>query len=310
MQLLRRAGQLIGVVLAVVLVVFGLIRLVPGDPALNILGTKATPEALKLLRAELGVDRPFLEQLGSTFGELVHGDLGTSLILRKSVAGIVVPALGVTLAVAALSIVISLLVGIPLGLLAGLKTGRPPDLAIRIGSVVLLATPTVFVALLLVLLIAVRAHLAPAGGWANAWPANFRFLWLPSCVLASFLTPVVTRVVRSSAREAAAEAYVEAAITRGLSPRRVALRHILPNSLLPVITVVGYSLSAVIGGAVIVESVFDLPGMGSTLVEAVGSRDFPVIQGVALVTAVMVVLINMVTDVVYGLVDPRIRSRS
>jgi peptide/nickel transport system permease protein len=307
--LLGRLAQMVGVVALVSLGTFALIRLVPGDPATTILGTRATPVLVARLRHELGLDQPFLAQLGQSVGRLLQGNLGTSILSHRSVASIVIPALWTTLAVISLAALMAVVVGIPLGLLAALGRSRAIDGSIRFVCVILLATPVVFVGIVATLVVAVKLRAAPAGGWAGSWPANFKFIWLPSASLSLYLIAIVARTVRAGAREAATGPYVEAAFTRGISPIAIAWRHILPNSLLPVVTIIGYQLAVLISGAVIVEAIFALPGIGQVLVVAVQQRDFPVVEGVAIVAAIAVVLLTLATDLLCLAVDPRIRGK-
>lgn len=308
-RIASRLAQLVAVVAGVVVVTFALIHLVPGDPALTILGQRATPESLAALRAELGEDRPLLSQFGTFVGDLAHGDLGTSITQQgRAVTSIIGPSLGVTFSVIAVTVVLSLAIGVPLGLLAGLMKLKAVDVSVRVLSVVLLSMPPFFLGLVLLLVVALGAGLAPAGGWGAGWPDNLRYVWLPSLGLSGYLAPVIARAVRHSARETNREQFIEAALARGLPTRAVVLRHVLPNTLLPVITLVGMNVAWLVSGAVVIEAVFALPGVGTDLVTAVASRDYPVVQGIALVAAVLVVVINIVTDLVYAFVDPRTRA--
>ena len=306
-RLAGRAVQLLGVIAAVVVITFLLVHLVPGDPARTILGTRATPQSLAALRHEMGIDQPLLRQFGSFVSQLAHGDLGNSLVLGgRPVADIILPDFAVTLSVVACSVLFAILLGIPLGLWAALSRYRPVDSVVRSSSVLLLSMPPFFVGLLLLLFVSLDAGLAPAGGWGGGWPDNARYVWLPSLALAAYLIPITARAVRQTAHETVREHFIEAATARGLPSRTVTLRHVLPNSVLPVITLLGFNMGALIGGAVVIEAVFALPGVGTDLVNAVATRDYPVVQGVALLTAIFVVLINFATDAIYALVDPRI----
>lgn len=306
LDLVRKLGQALAVALVVVVVTFALVRAAPGDPVLNILGINATPESIDALRASLHLDQSLPHQFLTYFGGLVRGDLGTSLLgQRPSVASLIAEALPVTLSIVVCTIAMSILIGIPFGVVAALTRHPAIDLSIRAGATLLLATPAFYTALLLILFLAVRAGIAPAGGWAGSWPENLRYLWLPSLALSLYLAPLLARSVRQTARETMRQPFVEAAIARGLPPSRIVLRHVLPNSLLPVITILGYNVGSLLGGAVIVESVFGMPGLGLELVHAVAQRDFPVVQGIALVAGLMVVAVNLGTDVIYALIDPR-----
>jgi peptide/nickel transport system permease protein len=303
----KRALELVVVAVLISVLVLLLIRLVPGDPATTILGVHATPDSLGALRAQLGLDRSVPAQIGESLGNLATGDLGMSLVYQQPVLDLVMPALGVTLSIVGLATLIAVLIGVPLALVAALSSSPGLDLAVRLGNAALLATPPVVAGIILLLMVAIHLGVAPAGGWAGSWPANFEFAWLPSLTLALFLIPYVVRSVTRAADDAQRQPYVEAAITRGIAPRAVALRHVLPNSLIPLITLIGLNASILIGGAVVVEAIYGLPGLGGVLTNAVSARDFPVLQGAAIVTAVVVVLVNMLSDVLYGVIDPRIR---
>jgi peptide/nickel transport system permease protein len=305
----RRLGEFAFVAATVVVLSTLLIQLAPGDPARVILGVRASPEAVATLRSELGLDEGVFPQIWHAFERLLHGDLGTSLVNNgESVSSIVTDAFPVTASVIFGALLIATFVGVPLGLAAGVTRRPGVSRGISTAALILLSVPPFALALVLLLTIAVGMGLAPAGGWGEGWPENFRFVWLPSIALSALVLPQVLRTVRQTASEAAADDFVEAARSRGLSPTRIAFRHILPNSLLPVITVIGLNAAALIAGAVVVEAVFGLPGMGGVLSAAVDDRDYTVIQGVALATAVAVIAINLVTDLLYALVDPRART--
>jgi peptide/nickel transport system permease protein len=310
-RLLRLLGEM--AIVAVLVVVFTnlLIRLAPGDPARVILGTKASPEQIAALRDQLGLDTPLPQQVVGMLVDLSRGDLGATLAdPDRSVMSLIVDALPVTLTLIVLTVVISGVVGILLGLWGALSRRRAVDQGVSAGAIALLALPPFVLSLLLLLLVAVAWGLAPAGGWGDGWPGNLAYAWLPALALCGLLMPQVIRTVRQNAGELRSQEFVESAHSLGLSPIRVNLRHILPNASLPVITVLGLNAAALIAGAVVVESVFGIPGLGQVLEDAVASRDYPVIQGVALVTALIVVLINAATDLIYGLVDPRVRVQT
>lgn len=301
-------AQALAVAFLVLVVAFVLVRLVPGDPATGILGTHATHEAVTALRAQLHLDQPFLGQFASYLGDLVHGNLGSSLVQQgRPVTDIVGSTLPVTLALIAAAVLLSVAIGIPLGIVAARTRWAALDFVVRGASITLLAIPPFFIGLLLILAFALGTGWFPVGGWAGSWPANLRYLLLPSLALSGYLTPFVIRVVRQAAVDAANQPFVEAAIARGLPRRAITTRHILPNSLLPVVTLVGLNVGSLLAGAVVVESVFNLPGIGSQLVQGVSVRDYPVIQGIAITTAVIVVGANLLTDAIYGFVDPRTR---
>lgn len=285
-----------------------LVRLVPGDPARTILGDKASPQALDALRQELGLDRPVMEQLAASLGRLLHGDLGTSFVHRgQDVITLIGPTLVVTGSLTAAAILFSLLIGVPAGLWMALVRSPSGDLGGRLAMTILLALPSFTAALILLYFASLELRLAPAGGWAGAWPANFRYIWLPALALSAYLGALIARSVRQAAIDALGQPFVEAARTRGIPRSRIVLFHILPNAILPVITLVAFNAGILIGSAVTVEAVFALPGLGAQLLQATNTRDLPVVQGIALLTAVAVVVINLLADLLNIAVDPRLR---
>lgn len=306
---LRRAAQVLLVSFVVGTLTFVLVHLLPGDPAEKILGPHATASSLAALRKQLGLNQSLLGQFGTYYWHLAHGNFGTSLVEQgRPVLQIVLSDLAVTGPLIGLTIILSVALGVPLGLWGAITPKPALDLSLRTGSIVLLGTPPFLVGIVVIDLVALRLHAAPAGGWGSGWPGDLRYIWLPSIALSlGYLGPLVLRTVRQSASDVWREPYIEAALSRGLSTRRVVLRHVLPNSALPVITLVGLSAAMLISGTVVVETVFGLPGLGSELASAVQARDYPVVQGIALLTGIAVVLINMAADVLYTLVDPRTR---
>ena len=301
--------QAVAVAIAVVVVTFALVHIVPGDPARQALGPEAPQQTVDALRHQLGLDRPLPTQFVDFVGDAVQGDLGESITFSgRSVLGIVASGLGVTLVLIAATVILSTLLGVPLGLIAATSRRPSIDRSIRLTTIALLATPPFFVGIVLILLLAVNAGIAPAGGWGDGYPDNLRYLWMPTLALSCYLTPVIARVTRQRARAILAEQFIDAAISRGLSLPRLTLRHVLPNSALPVIALIGLNAGALIGGAVVVEAVFGLPGLGSVLVRAVSGRDYPVIQGTAIVAGVVVVCANMLAEAAGRLIDPRTRA--
>lgn len=297
------------IVSSIVLILsFLLVRLVPGDPVTAAGGARATPEAREQMREQLGLTGSLPSQFLDYIGGVVRGDLGTSVAQQgRSVADIIGATLPVTLSLVVVTMLLSLLVGVPFGILAALRGGAA-DVAVRSSVMVLLATPPFFLGLLLLLIVSIKLGLLPAGGWGSSWAGSFQYLILPAIALAGFMVPLIVRTTRQAASEVIGERWAEALITRGISRRRLALAHVLPNALLPTITLVGLNVGALMAGAVVVESVFALPGIGEQLVNAVNLRDYPVVQGIALVSAIVVVASNLAADVVYALVDPRTRS--
>jgi peptide/nickel transport system permease protein len=303
-------GQALVVAFAVVTVSYLLVRLVPGDPAQAILGARATPQAVEALRHEMHIDQPLLQGYVDYLGGLVRGDLGNSIVQSdQSVATIIGRTLPVTIDLIVATMILSVVVGVPLGLLAALTPRPAVDHGTRIGLVILLATPPFFLGLLLIATFSLHWSLLPAGGWAGAWPANFRYLILPAVAMSAFLMPQIARTVRQVAIDVSRQDFIEATVARGMPSWVIVGRHVLPNSLLPVITLLGLNMGALIAGAVVVEAVFGMPGIGSQLVQSVAQRDYPVIQGIAIVSALFVVFANAGADALYVVADPRTRRR-
>jgi ABC-type dipeptide/oligopeptide/nickel transport system permease component len=286
----------------VTVVVFSMVRLLPGDPAETIAGLHATQESVAGLRQELGLDRPLLVQYGSFLGGLLRLDLGRSTMSRAPVLDELRPRLPVSLALAVLSMGIATTAGVLLGVLAAVRRRSWVDYLAMSVSVAGLSTPTFVLGLILILVLSVQWRLLPATGAATWW-----HYILPAITLGLPAAAVVARMARSSLLEVLRQDFVRTAWAKGLSRPSVVYRHALKNALIPVLTISGLQFGQLIGGAVVVESVFGLPGLGKLLVDRVLGRDYPVIQGVVLVAACGFVLTNLVVDLVYSLVDPRIR---
>ncbi len=310
-RLVRRVGQsILQLVVVVALIVVGtavLVRLVPGDPAQAILGMQATPATLEALRAQLGLDQPLVSQILNQLARLLVGDFGTSMTSDQPVFFIVGEALPVTLSLVVTAILFTLLIAVPLGLLPAFGVGRRGVRVLRMSMVVLIAIPSFLIGIYLLILFSVQLHWAPAGGWSKEWPDMLRYVWLPSLALALFMTPIFVRSIERESTRLMGEEFVEAAISRGASRLSLVVRHVLPNVLLPIITLVGFSTAVLIGGAVVIEALYGIPGIGSVVVTAVGQRDYPVIVGVTVFTGIFTVVISLITDMIYAIADPRVR---
>ena len=309
-MILKRLGRMLLVAFGVVFITFSLIHLVPGNPALSILGDRATPASVAALQRELHLNESLPRQFWTFLTDVLHGNLGTSLIQNQPVTSLVVHPLLVTLWLIGVAVAMSVLVGVPVGLLGAPAGRRWLELGLSTGVILCLATPPFVIGFVLLLLFGVTLHLAPAGGWGTNWIGDLSYIWLPAVALSGYLVPVIARVVRQRAGDIASHGFIEAAVARGLRPARVTIRHILPNALLPLITVIGLNIGALVSGAVIIEIVFNLPGIGTTLVLAVLQRDYPVVQGTTLLIGVIVVVVNAFTDLVYLVVDPRTRGKA
>jgi peptide/nickel transport system permease protein len=276
-----------------------------------ILGDNASQQNLDALRKQLHLNDPLWVQFATYVEGLFQWDFGRSIVgVGEPVSHIILGALPVTAALAAISVLLSLGIGVPLGL-ASLLLGRVRAVERIVSSamIVLLSLPSFLIGLVLIYLVALKLGWAPAGGWGTTWSSDLRFLWLPALALGAFQIPIVARTVQQTALDTWQLPFVEAAIARGLSNSRVVLRHVLPNSLLPIVTLVGYNFAVLLGGAVVVEVVFNLPGLGYSLVTAVQLRDYPTVQGIALVAAFLVVVVNLLVDLLYAFIDPRTRTQ-
>lgn len=306
-----RVGQgVLQLVIVVALIVIGtavLVRIVPGDPAQAILGMQATPETLVALRAQLGLDQPLVSQVLNQLAGLLTGDFGTSMTSDQPVFFMVGEALPVTLSLVVTGILFTLVISLPLGLLPAFGVGRRGIRVLRMSMVVLIAIPSFLIGIYLLILFSVQLHWAPAGGWSKDWPNTLRYVWLPSLALALFMTPIFVRSIERESTRLMSEEFVEAAISRGVSRLSLVVRQVLPNVLLPIITLVGFSMAVLIGGAVVIEALYGIPGIGSVIVTAVGQRDYPVIVGVTVFTGIFTVVISLVTDIIYTIADPRVR---
>jgi peptide/nickel transport system permease protein len=309
-RIISRIGNGLAVGFVCAVVVFLLIRIVPGSPARGILGTKANAQEVAALTAQLHLNLPLWKQFAEYFGGLLSGDLGNSLITpSRTVASTIITSLPITLSLVLASILISTLIGIVVGLAAALSERRIVDTAVRAIGATLLSLPPFFTALILILFLALDANLFPATGWGTGWADDIKFVVLPAVALSGYLGPFIARAVRQAALDVSHQDFIDAAIGRGVAPRTLVVRHILPNCLLPVVTLVGLNIGSLIAGAVVVEALFAIPGIGEQLVFAVQLRDYPVIQGIALVLALFVVGANMLADITYILIDPRTRHQ-
>lgn len=301
-----RIWQSIPVLLGISLIAFVAIQLVPGDPVQIMLHGRGSPEQVAELRAKLGLDRPLIEQyLGFVYGALT-GDLGVSIIQRAPVASIIGDRLGVSLFLLAYATVLSVLIAVPLAIWAALRLHRPIDHVIRLVGVIGFAMPPFWIALVLMLFFGLYLGWFPISGFGDTFRAHIWHLTMPAITVALFLAPILIQSLRAAMIEAMAADHVEVARAKGLSRRQVLLKHVLRNAIIPVITVLAVNIGWLLSGAVIVEYVFSLPGLGTLLVRSVSYRDYPVIQGLALTFGMLVLVVNLLADLGYMLVDQRI----
>jgi peptide/nickel transport system permease protein len=300
--LLRRLALTIPVVWIVVTLVFALIHLVPGDPVAQMLGEGAPRPEIERLKHELGLDRPLLEQYATYLTGLLKGDLGTSYRNQESVAAAIATRYPATLQLALAAIMVSLILSIPAGVISAVRRGTAIDGAIGVFSLLGLSLPNFALGPLLILLFSIFLGALPVSG-----RGGIAHLILPAITLGGGLAAITTRMVRASMLEEIRQDYIRTARAKGLPERLVLYRHALRNGLLPVITILGLQAGALLAGAIITESVFAWPGLGRLTVQAINARDYPLLQGCILTIALSYILINLLTDAVYCVVDPRIR---
>ena len=307
----RRLASLVLTLLVTSLLIFVVMDLLPGDPAAVMLGTSADADTLAALQRELGLDRPLPLRYLAWIGGALRGDLGTSYTYGVPVAGLIAERLVVTLPLAAMAILISLLIAVPLGVEAARRHKGLIDLAVGLFSYVGIAVPAFWLGLLLILLFATNLAWMPAGGFPG-WEAGFfsalRALLLPAIALALPQAAVLTRVTRAAVLETFHEDFVRTARAKGLGEGRAAWRHALPAALVPIITVFGLQATFLVAGAVLVENVFNLPGLGRLAYQALSQRDVIVMQDVVLFFAALVIVMNFLVELAYTFVDPRLRA--
>jgi peptide/nickel transport system permease protein len=305
-----RLLQAIPVVVIFAVLVFMLLQLLPGDPAVAIAGSEATPEAVDRIRQQLGLDRPRFEQLLSWFNRLAHGDFGKSLILNQSVVSAVIERLPVTLSLSFLSLVITLPTGISLGVLAAYWRNTWLDSFVMVTALLGVSMPSFWLGILSVILFSVTLGWLPPAGYSpismGVWPW-FSALIQPAIVLALFQIGFLARITRSAMLDVLDQDFIRTARAKGLDEWHTITKHAFRNTLIPVVTVTGIIISLLIGGSVVVEQVFALPGIGRLIVQGILARDYPLVQGTMLIFGFSFVLINILVDIVYMLVDPRVR---
>ncbi len=303
----RRIGQTVPVALLVTVLIFLLIKLLPGDPASAILGDRASDAAIQALRTQWGLDRPLWQQYTVYIRNLVTGNLGQSLRYQTPVTDLLPRRMTVTLFLVIYSMLLSLAIAVPLALVAAVHRDRWPDQFVR-GLIALpLASPAFWVGILLLIVFALKLGWFPAAGYGEGFLGHLRHLFLPALTLSYAFAAILTRNLRSSLIDVLATTYVDFARAKGLEQRAVLFRHVLRAALLPIVTLIGVRLSFAIGGSVVIETVFALPGLGSWMVESIMARDYMVVQTLTLTFALGAMLINLTTDLTYPLLDPRVR---
>jgi peptide/nickel transport system permease protein len=308
--IVRRIGASLLVLLVASVLIFLGVRALPGDPALALAGEDRSPQALEEIRAKYGLDDPVPVQYARWLGQVVQGDLGTSVRTGLDVRETIVERLPVTLELAALSILVALVIGIAAGVIAAVRRGSLADYGGSLAALLGLSIPNFWLGLVLILVFAVALGVLPASGYVPFLEDpldNLRRMVMPAIVLGTGLAAVIMRQTRASMLESLGSDYIRTARAKGLRERSVVGSHALRNSLITVVTLVGLQLGALISGAVVTEQVFVLPGFGKLTVDSVFQRDYPLIQGVVLVAAFGYVVVNLLVDILYSLIDPRIR---
>ena len=308
--ILGRLGGTLAVLVLVAVMVFALTRLAAGDPIALLLGDQATAEDIAQARVQYGLDQPLLTQFGYWIKEVVQGNLGNSIFLQRPVTQALAERAEPTFFLATFAVTIAALIGIPCGLIAAVWRGRLVDQIFSAVTMLGASVPSFWMGLILIQIFAVWLGWFPASGYGNPGVSlieRLHHLVLPATVLGVLNSALIIRFTRASVLDILNEDYVRTARSKGLSERVVILKHVLRNALVPIVTVLGLTLALMIGGAVVTETVFNLPGVGNLVVRAVLRRDYPVIQGTLLVIAAIYVLINLLIDLIYMIVDPRIR---
>lgn len=307
--ILFRIATAVPVALVVAFIVFGILYLAPGDPAAALAGDNAPPEAVERIRQLMGLDRPFMVQFLSWLGRAVQGDLGRSLFDGREVIGMIAERAAPTVSLMILTIVISVLIAVPLGVSAAANMNSPLDHGLNALSTVGFSVPVYIVGYVLILLFSLRLGWAPAQGYAplaQGFGGWFASLILPALALATSYVALIARITRSTVAEVLTQDYIRAARAKGLPEWRITYIHAFRNAAIAVATVVGSGIAMLIGGAVVTESVFGIPGIGKLTIDAISKRDVPVIQGVVLIAGTIYIVINATLDIVYKWLDPRI----
>jgi peptide/nickel transport system permease protein len=328
--IIKRVLGVIPVLLCVSMLVFGFVRLIPGDPALVMLGERATPENIARVREQLGLNKPVYEQYLIFLGNALHGDLGRSILRQEPVTQEIIRRFPATIELALAALLFAIAVGIPAGVISAVRRGSWFDSSSMLVALTGVSMPIFWLGLMLIYLFAVVLHLLPTGGRLDAgtqlapitnlvlvdsllrgnmpvFIQGLRHLLLPALALGTIPMAIIARMTRSSMLEVLGQDYIRTAHAKGLMARTVVVRHALRNAWLPIITVVGLQVGLLLSGAILTETVFSWPGIGRWLVDAIFARDYPIVQGVTLIIALIFVVVNLSVDILYALVDPRIR---
>ena len=304
----RRLLQMIPVVAGVTVLVFFMIHLVPGDPAATILGNQATPARVAAVRHAWGLDQPLYVQYWKFMGRIAHGNLGDSLFYGVSAGHLVLERLPVTLWLIFMSAFLAVAIAVPLAAIAATKADRAPDHVVRAVPLIGLGFPPFWIGIVLLLIFGLHfGREFPVGGYGSGFLGHLHSMFLPALCVALGLAPILIRSLRASLLEVLESEYVTTARSKGLSEQRIMRKHAMRNAIISTVSVLGVNIGYLVGGTLVIEQVFALPGIGQLMINSIFQRDFPVVQAVTLVFAVMVVLVYLFTDVAHALLDPRVR---
>jgi len=306
---IRRLLTIIPVLWLVSAMVFVLIHLVPGDPVLVILGAAAKPEQVEMMRQRLGLDQPIIIQYWDWMIALLQGDLGASILSDEPVTRLILERMPITISVAAVALFLSLAISLPAGIIAALRHNTYTDYFFMILVILAMSIPSFWLALLLMMLFSFQLNLLPVMGWIsifdNFW-SGIQYLILPSVSLAFIMAAIVSRMTRSSMLEVLREDYIVTALAKGTPKRFIVFKHALKNAFAPVLTIIGFQIGFLLGGTVVIEDVYSIPGVGRLILGAIANRDYPVVQGCILMVTSIVVFVNAAVDVAYAYFDPRV----
>jgi ABC-type dipeptide/oligopeptide/nickel transport system permease component len=302
----RRIAQLVILLLGITLVTFFLLRLIPGDPALAILGSSYTKARAVAVDATLGLDKPIWTQYGLFMGRLFHGNLGFSFFYDQPATTVIVNHIGPTVFLVAYAAVLAAVISFPIGFVAGLHRGGPVDQTSRVFFTLSFAMPAFWLGIIFILIFSVHIHAFPLSGFGRGFGGHIYSLFLPALTIALGFSTVLVRSLRAATIATLQAEFIDTARMKGVRWRTVLWKHVFRNAVLAVVAVYGVNLAYLISGTVLVENVFSLPGLGTLLVNSVSSRDYPVVQGVTLLFAVLIVAINLLTDLTQAALDPRV----
>ncbi len=305
--IVHRLLMLVPVAIGVTIVVFFMIHLIPGDPARTILGIHATPQKIAILHRQWGLDRPLLSQYLLFMDRLLHGNLGLSLYYGVPARSLIFQRIPPTLWLIAYAAVLAIIISVPLAMIAASRKNGLRDHVVRAVPLFGLGMPPFWVGILLIYALAIKVRAFPVSGYGTGFVGHLHAMFLPALTVAIALAPVVIRALRASMLNVLGAEYVTTAKSKGVPPSQLFLRHVLRNAVIPAVTVLGINIGSLVGGTVIIENIFAIPGIGNLMINSIFQRDFPVVQGVTLVFGVLVVLVNLLADLSYAALDPRVR---